>query len=137
MCTIYNKTNRQVGYKVIAVKDDKFYSTFTGQEYKIGKVPKCPNNGTRLSDYWSSAVEFDLKSTMFYNRKYAGFSGAFIDKNSAISLLEYIKGLIINDNYNIIIAKVIFKGEVHIGDYCNSEIIAGKEFKSIKPLYNI
>lgn len=132
MCTLTGITRRKIGYKVVAIKDGKFYSTFTGQELKVGAVPKAPDTGKRLSGSWSYKAEGNLKFADFYDSNYDGFTAAFVDKSDAKYLSKRILSYLIYDTYSIVIVKITFKGLANKGRYDADDIIAGKFIKSMK-----
>lgn len=134
MCTLYDKTRKRAGYKVLAYKDSKFYSTFTGQEIKIGKVNKAPILCKRLSEHWNQRLENnELIELSFYNSKFNGNTSAFIDIIDAVNLARKINNYSIT-NHKIIIAKILFITTVFNGRYEGVDIIAGNKIKSIKLL---
>lgn len=135
MCTVTNiKTNRRIGYKALAYKDDKFYSSFTGQEMKIGKVPFPPVIAERLSFSWNNRLDkYPLKSCSFYNSDFAGKTSAFIEKDDAKrlndSLIDYCA---IRSDYRFVLVKIIFDGDVFLGDYHEDPVIISDTIRSIE-----
>lgn len=136
MCEIIGKTNKRIGYKVLAYKNNKYYSTFTGQEIKSGTVPKAPKYCRRLSSFWNDqVVDGRLSSCGFYNKDFANKTSAFIDVFYARKLARDIKRYICDGSYSIVIVKITFTGVVFYGNYssCEDNIIAGDNIKTIKP----
>jgi hypothetical protein len=135
MCEIIGKTRKRMGYKVLAYKNNKYYSTFSGQEIKLGTVPQAPSYCRRLSSFWSDQIlDGRLSSCGFYNKKFANKTSAFIDVYNARRLARDIKTYLSDKSYSIVIVKITFTGVVFYGNYSNSEgnIIAGDNIKTIK-----
>ena len=136
MCDIYGKTRKQIGYKVLAYKRNRFYSIFTGQEIKIGDVPKAPKNCNTLTTGWNMQLQYDLlKNCKFYKPAYNGNTGAFINLNDAINLTETKE--IYEDKYKLVIVKIKFIGTILHGSYNGHAIIAGSKIKSINIVITI
>lgn len=139
MCTIFKNKPSEIktGYKVLALDTEtkKLYSSFTGQEFNIGKVPLPPEYCKRIGA-WNDDLDYNpLADCLFYKSDYAGFSSAFKYLMKAIKFKEKIELYHVPDNIKIIIALVEFDGEVYCCDYNNDEdIIAGNYVKSIKIL---
>jgi len=135
MCELTGKTtNRRTGYKVLAYKDNKFYSTFTGQQIKVGKVPMPPVRCNRLSNNWNDNLDdMTLKTFCFYHKTFVGKTSAFVDKLDAIVLYNNIKEKILFDNtLEVVLTKITFDNTTHIGSYQEYNIIASDIIKSIK-----
>lgn len=132
MCNLSNSKSRlKTGYKVLAIKNDKYYSTFTGQEIKVGIVKKAPKECKRLSHYWSSDIEYGVEVCGFYNRKFNGKTGVFTFLNDAYILYRNVKYQMRDSNYKPVLVKIVFDGIVINGDYRHHPIIAGHTIKSI------
>lgn len=143
MCKIYTDkiTHIKTGYKVIAVKDSKFYSIFLGTEFKIGKVEPIDPNADgifrRITYNWNSGVDY-LKPIQwsFYNKDFNGKTAAFINKDDAISLFNLIMRVSVKEGYTIKIAKIVFKDNTILGSFNivndeDTQVIAGSIIKSI------
>jgi hypothetical protein len=132
MCNLFNSKSRlKTGYKVLAIKDGKYYSTFTGQAIKVGIVKKAPANCNRLSIYWNSDVEAGIKTSEFYYANFNGKTGAFTSLNDAFALYREVNNLMRYPNYKAVLVKIVFDGIVINGDYGHHPIIAGHTIKSI------
>lgn len=132
MCTLSNSKSRlKTGYKVLAIKDGKYYSTFTGQEIKVGIVKKAPKECKRLSHYWSLDIEYGVEVCGFYNRKFNGKTGAFTSLNDAFALYIEVRALMRYPNYKAVLVKIVFDGIIINGNYRHHPIIAGHTIKSI------
>ena len=136
MCDITDKkSNRRTGYKVLAHKEEKFYSTFTGQEISVGQVSKAPRRCKRLWDYWNSNLDYNLlKTFLFYNPLIDGKLFVFNFKKDC---KEFIKGGIRATNkvfydYKLVTVKIIFDGETIVGSYDLCPGIFGSIIKSIE-----
>lgn len=144
MCTVYFNTPSDVveGYKVVAIKDDKFYSSFTGQKFRVGRVSKPPKYCKKLSDYWALFNGVSLSARPFYNPSYIGYSSAFVEKADAQELLfRMTKFRAIEEDYTLIIVKVVFitalQGCYDIGYFKrNCPCIAGKLVTKIEVVDN-
>lgn len=136
MCNIINISRRRVGYKLLFMKSGKFYSSFTGQQIEVGKVPKPPLKAVRLSSYWSERLDdFELIHCHFYNKKLAGKTSAFVNLNNAYiffnnfnspSYIRYDSGMI------PVLVKIKFRGNVYKGYYNDFEIIASDYINKIE-----
>ena len=133
MCTLSNSKSRlKTGYKVLAIKDGKYYSTFTGQEIKIGTVERAPKECVRLNAYWNSDLEnIGIKKCVFYNSKFNGKTGAFTSLADCYYLYSEMIDKANRPDYKLIIVKVVFDGIVINGNYLTTPIIAGNKIKSI------
>ena len=134
MCNINGYSRKRIGYKVLAVKDGKFYSTFTGQEIKVGAVPLPPEYCKRLSDYWNIYLNDDpLRAKSFYNPEFVGYTSVFTDKDNANKLFSKFKRF--TSSFKPVVVKIEFKGLTAAGTYDFNDddvnIIAGKYIKSI------
>ena len=131
MCDITGKTRKRTGYKVLALKNDKYYSTFTGQEIKVGKVPMPPVRCNRISDNWSKSLDITpLKQCSFYNKSFVGKTAVFLSLIDAKEKCTYIAVTVFKD-FQIVIVKIVFSGIVYSGVY-DAPIIAGDTIKSIE-----
>jgi hypothetical protein len=132
MCTLSNSKSRlKTGYKVLAIKDGKYYSSFTGQEMKIGIVKRAPRECKRLSAYWTPDIVYGIKRCSFYNKKFNGKTGAFTSLADCCYFYSHMINITNESDYKLIIVKVVFDGIVIKGDYYNTPIIAGNNIKSI------
>ena len=138
MCNIYHNTTsrKRTGYKILAMKDGKFYSTFTGQEIGIGIVAKVPSNAIRLSAYWNDLIDTEPIETLgFYNPEFDGYSSAFIDEDDAKYLYSKMLDNRLRRNYKLVIVKITFKTTV-TGSYRNRTLICGNEITKIIDVTN-
>ena len=133
MCEITNELSEtKIGYKVIAVENGKFYSTFSGQEYVIGKVPESPVLPIRLSTHWvEHNIYFKLPGAMHFRKDFCGKTASFIKMEDAEKLLYGIHDGMIYDQYQAHIAKIEYTGKIYKGEYRGSGIIAGSVIKNI------
>lgn len=133
MCNLFNSKSRlKTGYKVLAIKDGKYYSTFTGQEIKVGIVKKAPANCNRLSIHWNSDVEAGIKTSGFYYANFNGKTGAFTSLDDAFDLYKKVRALMRYPKYKAVLVKIVFDGIVIEGEYKCAPIIAGDTIKSIR-----
>ena len=133
MCNIYHNTTsrKRTGYKILAMKDGKFYSTFTGQEIGIGVVAKAPSNAIRLSKYWNDLMDTTpIEALGFYNPALNGYSSAFIDEDDAKYLYSRMLATTLTRNYKLVIVKIMFKVAI-IGSYTSRALICGNEITKI------
>lgn len=132
MCNLFNSKSRlKTGYKVLAIKDSKYYSTFTGQEIKVGIVKKAPANCNRLSMHWNLDVDAGIKTSGFYHHNFDGKTGAFTSLDHAFDLYIEVRALMRYPNYKAVLVKIVFDGIVMKGEYRHLPIIAGHTIKSI------
>ena len=134
MCNINGYSRKRIGYKVLAVKDGKFYSTFTGQEIKVGAVPLPPEYCKSLSYYWNRYLGDDpLTDKPFYNPEFVGYTSAFTNKDNANKLFSNFKAY--SSLCKPVVVKIEFKDLTAAGTYDFNDndvnIIAGKYIKSI------
>lgn len=137
MCIIFNQKSKvKVGYKMVAInKDKKIFSSFTGQELTVGKVPLPPTWCKIISSGWNSMLRNNqLKILGFYDENYAGKTSAFLELVDAKVCLSVHKSM--DPNYELTIVKIefdsdVFLGEYDVFDYGYCKIIAGDSIKSI------
>ena len=137
MCEIFkNKpSDIKTGYKVLALIEDKLYSSFTGELYTLGKVPLPPKYCKRLAD-WNDKLDCkELRDCLFYNSDYIGYSGAYLELRDATKFKPILYSWEFIDN--LVIVKIVFSGKVFCGYYHGNTIIAGNYVKSIEILDNI
>lgn len=136
MCDITNKkTNRRIGYKVLVYRDGKYYSTFTGQEIKVGKVSMPPTYVKRISSYWNSRVDdHPLCACVFYNAKFKGKTSAFINKQHGERFYLHLSYATLFTEGEIVLVKITFINNVFVGEYQGKSIIASDMIKSIKQI---
>ena len=135
MCNITDiKTRKRIGYKVLGYKDNKFYSTFTGQEIKVGRVPRPPRNANRLNNYWTRELDDNtLRTTGFYNKLFAGKTGLFTNIEHAKRMCRYITNLAtFDDKIKIVLVKIKFDNTTFLGEYSSNEVICSDVIKSIE-----
>jgi len=131
MCEISNELSKvKTGYKIVAVKNRRIYSTFTRQEYKVGKVPLPPKKQNPLTTAFVSSN--NLKNAYYYNHNFAGKTACYTNLYDAIGELPFQKNEKTNAKYKFKIAKISFRGDVYKGVYKGSYIIAGDTIRSIK-----
>ena len=137
MCNITETTTlKRVGYKVVALKNGKYYSTFTGQELSVGEVPEPPLYCKRLCGYWNTDLDDQPLSTLgFANPKFRGYSAAYITKSDAIDLIDRMRHYFVASGFKLVIVKIKFKGKVRLNEYRSDELIAGKEIAYINHIY--
>lgn len=150
MCDITNvKSKTKVGYKVLAYDKDtkKFYSTFTGQEIGIGKVPLPPVRCKRLSYAWLDSLDDQsFKHSRCFKPEFVGKTSAFLSKYYAMKLRAELE----SENHDrvqyqsyrslttleFIVVKITFTGDVYEGLYSDTvgiiSVIAGDTIESIE-----
>lgn len=140
MCDINlnKKSRRKVGYKILAqnINTGQLYSSFTGEPYNTGIVPKPPTYCKRIANWNPDLDDFEFRTLMFYNNSFEGYSAAFVNVVDAKLMLNDMSLLINNqyDNeYRLIIAKITFEGTTYKG-YYNADVICGNNVKSIEIL---
>lgn len=146
MCRITSDLSvTKEGYKVLAYDkvNKKFYSTFTGQEIGVGKVPMPPEKCNRLTYGWTNELDGMLfKNVPCFNPSFVGKTAAYLEIESAKVLLEsfidynetaenperFAKW---NDWY--VIVKVTFSGDVYRGwSAFLQRVIAGDTIESLE-----
>ena len=137
MCTLTNKlSKKKTGYKVFTYENGKYYSTFTGQEIKVGKVPLPPKYAKRKSNYWNPSIDGWIFSALLcYNKNFCGKTSAFINKVDAIKLYNDMNNCPhsqYSQLFKILIVKIVFNNEIFEGTYESKPIIASDTIKSIK-----
>lgn len=139
MCTIFKNKPSEIktGYKLLVqrISDGKLFSSFTGEPYNIGKVPKAPEYCKRIINWNSNLDDFLLKYCGFYSEKFDGYSAAFIKLADAINYVLFSMNVLhqYETEYKMVIVKITFTEDVFKGNY-NADIIAGNNVKSIKVL---
>lgn len=138
MCDLNNiKTNRRIGYKLLAIKKDKpgfFYSSFTGQRIKPGKVPNPPVWANRLTHYWNSDLDsYPLRRCYLFNPKFAGMTSAFLTKEDLYDcLIRYSNVSYTSKEYKLVKVKITFEKEVFLGNYWERKVICSSYIKNIE-----
>jgi len=136
MCIIIGPSRKRVGYKFLYMKSGKFYSSFTGQQIKVGKVPKAPLKAKRLTNYWNDLLDTKVMSNLpFYNPKFAGMTSAFINKRDAYDFFNIIasSNFIRFDSAMIpVLVKITFRAPVFEGVYSWSKVIASNYIDKIE-----
>lgn len=143
MCYLTEKTKfkSRTGYKVLAEKNGKFYSTFTGQELKVGKVPLPPKHGKRLSnEFWNRSIDSELfRELPFYRSDFVGKTSIFTNKKSCKHLYSIMKREEkINDKFNLVMVKMVISENIHKGYFIEGflgdshNVFAGENINSIE-----
>ena len=136
MCTISGPSRKRVGYKFLYMKSGKFYSSFTGQQIKVGKVPKAPLKAKRLTNYWINILDTKIMSNLpFYNPEFDGMTSAFIDKRDAYDFFNIIasSNFIRFDSAMIpVLVKITFRYPIFDGAYNLRRIIASNYINKIE-----
>ena len=135
MCEVnFNKKSKRItGYKMLAqrIEDGKLFSSFTGEPFELGIVPKAPKKCKRICNWNRDLDEYDFNECSFYIPQYDGYTAAFKKKNDAIMLIAVMDTRSLD--YKLVLTKITFEGVTYNGNY-NGEIIAGNNIKSIKIL---
>lgn len=142
MCKVYfNKKSRRItAYKLLAqrISDGKLLSTFTGEPFELGVVPKAPEMCKRITNWNCDLDDYPLSECGFYNKEYDGYTSGFVDKADAMRLKQSMCVIVpLTEHYvafKLVIAKISFEGNTYGGQYMCSDIIAGNNIKSIKVL---
>lgn len=140
MCSISRKTRRKTvtGYKILAEKNGKFYSSFTGQLFKVGKV-KLPPRGIvkRLWNGWNSNLDrIVLHKLPFYNKKFVGKTGVY-KKLSSLNNFANFHRIQLTIGCNLILAKVTLGGNIYLGRHDDSNIFASDTVLEIKKIQTL
>lgn len=135
MCEITDKKSCiRTGYKMLAYRDGKFYSTFTGQEISVGQVPKAPERGNRLCTCWTFELDDrPLKEIIAYNPQFDGKTAAFIRKadcQNQIRSTQYWSEML--SDHELVMVKIVFGNTTYKGQYGSESIIASDVIKSIE-----
>lgn len=134
----------QVGYKVAVQKPDgKYYSPFTGVEYKVGKVAQPDYN----KDVEKIPIVCDViggkNNNSFYQDRYVGCTAIFINKSEAVENMIGLKHRL--DDRGIPIKLVMlefklsgikYKGTYEFGeDIISAPVFMGTRISSMKKIY--
>jgi hypothetical protein len=143
MCDLSSETSSiKTGYKMVAMKDGKFYSSFTSQELKPGKVEEAKYYNPLADWVYSHIFERETISPLqlsnlqsFFKKDFKGYTAAFLNECDAVELLMD-KSLLrrYRSVYELMIVKITFSGKVLQGQYNEKPIIAGKYIESIKTI---
>lgn len=135
MCTITHKTNLKevTGYKILGKRGNTYYSTFTGQRIRRGKVPKAPKYAKRLSLNWKNKdSNKKLKDYIFFNKSFCGKTSIYKDRKKAKILHNEI--ILSGANIKTVLVKITLTGEIYQGyhNYRCKVIYASDTIKEIK-----
>lgn len=127
MCEINNKLNRKsfTGYKLVTIKDGRFYSVVTGVEYIAGKAV-TPITMDEISAEFETNTRWAVRSIldgMFYNEQMVGKTSVFEEKSCA----EYNH----NNGLNETIVKMTISEDLHKGVTNDSPVVVGSFIKKI------
>jgi hypothetical protein len=120
MCKLlFEKTSIKIGYKVLVKKQDKFYSSYTGQEIKIGKIPNIPKYAKVLTKFWNIWHEHaKFNKLPHFKSEIVGKSSSFIDLNDAENMCKSMSAYHIRKGYTCCVCKVEYDSEnVLLGQY--------------------
>lgn len=137
MCEIrgkYTESETYTGYKVLAKhkKTGKYYSSFTGKLYELGKVPLPPKKCKRLSTNWNYDLDNKvLNSLPFYNKEYEGKTSVFTDLTDLFYCIpnNYVP---IYKDYYVVVVKVTIGGELFYSNYQDTLTFSGTEVIKIE-----
>ena len=145
MCELIKKTRRKefTGYKIVVInKETKaFYSSFTGQKYRINKlIAKAPKRCTFLtnSGWTNHRFNWEWKNSSFYKKDFDGFTTVFLRKKDLYKDLYDVIHIRqfknIENLYISVVAKVTITGEIWESQYGAPSNIAfaGNIIKNIK-----
>jgi len=124
-----------IGYKAVVknAKSGKYYSTFTGQEIKVGIVPEPPRILQRLSNYWTAILGyFEFVSIGCYNSIFKGHTAVFECIDDLRSTFEDIGDYGLDTDYRLCIVEMVISGSMLKGDYQSVNVHAGSYIESIK-----
>jgi hypothetical protein len=136
MCDIIGRisTKTVIGFKVVINRGGKYYSPYTGIEYKTGSVPKIQPEDCKNASF-TDAYHLYNKSR-YYNPKQDdnNLTAVFTDLESAISLKQLIirggSHHIKHDGFFTVITMTL-GGDIFNGIYEFSDIYLGNEILSI------
>ena len=138
MCNLLKTINREeiTIYKIVAKKKGNYYSTFTGQKYKIGKVNKPKKKYKRLSEYWNTLLESKkkFKNIILFKPRFYGKTSGFSIFDDALSLYRKMSQNRIKKGYQLVIVKMVLGGEIWLGEYDLKEVFAANTIKEINEL---
>jgi hypothetical protein len=150
MCEINESTNltEVIGYKIANKKDDKYFSVFTGKEYKPGKVEKLYDDITmETKDIYQEFKNllFDVygNDVASFKTYYHGKSGLFKTLEDVKEALDNLQNICYSKNINFTIIEIvgisndetpIFEGYLDWlnGDGNSFDLYIVPEFKSVK-----
>lgn len=145
MCYLTNKSpeHEVAGYKVLAKRGGKYFSSFTGLPFSTGQVKIFLYLANRLTNFWNQDLDTKyLYELPFFNSRFSGKTSAFKYIKSATDLIRFIGQfeLKTENKYKFVIVKIVFKGEIWEGNYnaepiwaCNN-VVSFKELEDEKKL---
>jgi len=119
------KAKEFIGTKVVAEKDDKYFSVATGIEYVDGERVNVPKIQRRHSSWFVETIL--TKVDPAYNKDMVGRTAVFVDPKAATLLVKDTEGRSTDESYKIkaVPAKVSYG--LMKGVYGGNEVIAGKK----------
>jgi len=128
MCELINKLDEKtfVGYKFVfrRVGTEDFYSSFTGQKYTKGWLPKL-RQGRPLSDGWR------ILCLSIFREGFVGMTAVFEHYSDARNV-SYGKQPKDRDKFVAEIWRAEVSGKLWDGRYCNDPIVAGRKIKFLE-----
>lgn len=133
MCDITSiESEIKTGYKVVLKREDRFFSSFTGQELKPGKVPLPPETYLPPCRWWNQGqIGKNFTQLGFYNPDFVGKTGIFPKLSDCEG--EFLIAII---EHSLTIVKITFSGKVFKGRYNGYDIIAGDTIEEIEEVEN-
>lgn len=114
-----------------------FYSVFTGQKIRVGKVPPPPRKICKpLTRGWDASLyDRPIKFGRFFLSDYVGKTAAFYNLINVIDLATNHSLLYdYRDKFKLVAVKVKFNSDCHVGWYGLDKVFAGSSIESIEIL---
>jgi len=137
MCilTEYSDEDQVVVYKVVAKKDDGYYSIAMGIKYKIGEYLPMSTEITQnpIGNHFSSDI-LSLQNYGSFEYEMSGRTSGFKSLGDTYHLLQRIQ---ISNNWSepcnirFIVVKIILSKDLMTGTYGKYEVIAGRMITKI------
>jgi hypothetical protein len=152
MCVDFTETNltKFTGFKVVAVKNDVFYSVLTGEEYPIGEdMPVWKSQKEQIINYFSKNF-LSTESKMLYRKQMEGRTSVFVHQEHAEDLLRkmhffrtdgsFDMGIVCHQkkDFELVIAQVQLEQKIATAQYLSGHsmfpVVVGKRIASMKVL---
>jgi hypothetical protein len=123
-------TDAVIGYKVVLEENGKFYSPFTGIQYKAGKPVEIPIRPRKIAKYKELKFANVLdKDYGIYNKDYEGLTAVFKNDINALCYSRKFKKYPLG---KFVIVKIELSGDLYFGEYLGYTVFLGNKINSIE-----
>jgi len=115
------------GFKVVAKKNNNYYSIAIGFKYQSGKKMFKRKKQKVIAYFGNDILRANFSGYGGFRKEMVGRTSVFKNRKTAINLAKLIKRhLDYSKNFDIVIIKATIKGKLYEGTYHDDTVFAGE-----------